>query len=89
MNPLNWDRQALKDYNLLKKRLPPLQKEQLEDRIDCLKGWPPSKWYELRNQEDGTITFQLETDQFIRILGRFEAGEVYITHVHLRTKEGK
>jgi hypothetical protein len=87
LNSLKWDPRALADYNNLKRWLSPLKKEQLEERVDCLKGFPPSKWYELRNQEDGIITFQLETDQFARILGRFEDGVVYITHVELRSKE--
>ena len=79
----------MRDYNNLKRRLSPLQREQLEDRIDCLKEWPPTKWYALRDQEDGTITFQLETDQFAKVLGRFEGGAVYITHVELRSKGGR
>jgi len=83
---LRWDPQALADYNNLKRRLPPLKREQLEERIDSLKEFPPSKWYELRDQEDGIITFQLETDQFAKVLGRFEDGVVYITHVELRSK---
>ncbi len=89
MNPLYWDPQALGDYNSPKRGLSPLKKDQLEERIDCLREWPPSRWYELRNQEDGVITFQMETDQFIRLLGRFEDGAVYITHVELRSKGGK
>jgi|HubBroStandDraft_2_1064218.scaffolds.fasta_scaffold553211_2 hypothetical protein len=80
------DPQALADYHNLKKRLSPLRKQQLDERIDCLREFPPFKWYKLRDREDGTITFQLETDQFARILGRFEDGEVYITHVELRSK---
>jgi hypothetical protein len=86
---LKWDPQALANYNNLKRRLSPVKKDQLEDRVDCLKEWPPSKWYELQDQEDGTISFQLETDQFAKILGRFEDGVVYITHVELRTKGEK
>jgi len=74
------------NYNNLKRRLSPVKKDQLEDRVDSLKEWPPAKWFELRNQEDGIISFQLETDQFAKILGRFEDGVVYITHVELRTK---
>jgi hypothetical protein len=84
---LKWEPQALANYNSLKGRLSPLKREQLEDRIDCLKEWPPAKWYELRNREDGAISFQLETDQFVKILGRFENGAVYIMHVDLRSKE--
>jgi hypothetical protein len=86
LNPLKWDPQALADYHNLKRRLSPLRKQQLDERIDCLREFPPFKWYELRDREDGTITFQLETDQFARILGRFEDGTVYITHVELRSK---
>lgn len=86
MNGLNWDPRALRDYQSLKRRLPPLKKEQLDERINCLRDFPPSQWYELRNREDGTITFQLETDQFARVLGRFEDGAVYITHIELRSK---
>jgi hypothetical protein len=86
MNLLNWDPLALRDYNRLKRRLSPLKREQLEDRIDCLKEFPPSKWYELRNQQDGTITFRMETDQFAMVLGRFENGTVFITHIELRSK---
>lgn len=86
MNPLRWEPQALVNYNNLKRRLSPVKKDQLEDRVDSLKEWPPAKWFELRNQEDGIISFQLETDQFAKILGRFEDGVVYITHVELRTK---
>jgi hypothetical protein len=74
------------NYNNLKRRLSPVKKDQLEDRVDSLKEWPPANWFELRNQEDGIISFQLETDQFAKILGRFEDGVVYITHVELRTK---
>lgn len=83
---MKWDPQALANYNNLKKRLSPLKRDQLDDRIDCLKEWPPSRWYELRNRKDGTISFQLETDQFAKVLGRFEEGVVYITHVELRLK---
>ncbi len=83
---MSWEPKALADYNNLKRKLPPVKREQLEERIDCLKEWPPAKWYELRDQVDGTITFQMETDQFAMILGRFEDGVVYITHVELRTK---
>ena len=89
MNSLKWDPQALANYNNLKKRLSSLKRDQLDDRIDCLKEWPPSRWYELRNREDGTISFQLETDQFAKVLGRFEDGVVYITHVELRLKREK
>jgi mRNA-degrading endonuclease RelE of RelBE toxin-antitoxin system len=83
---LKWDPQALAEYKNLRRRLPPLKKEQLDERIDSLRDFPPARWYELRNQEDGIITFQLETDQFARVLGRFEDGVVYITHVELRSK---
>jgi hypothetical protein len=87
MNPLYWDPEALRDYRRLCGGLPSLRREQLEDRVDCLREWPPSKWYELRDREDGAIAFQLETDQFARILGCFEQGAVYITHVELRSRE--
>jgi len=86
VNALNWDPQALADYQELKRRLPPLKKQQLDARIDCLRDFPPSRWYELRDREDGTVAFQLETDQFAKVLGRFEAGAVYITHVEVRSK---
>jgi len=89
VNSLKWDPQALEHYHHLKRRLSPLKKEQLEERIDGLKEWPPAKWYELRNQDDGVVTFQMETDQFARILGVFEKGVVYITHVELKSKGGR
>jgi hypothetical protein len=89
LNPLMWDPDALANYKSLIRRLPPLKKEQLDERIGVLKEWPPAKWFELRDRVDGTVTFQLETDQFAKVLGRFEDGVVYITHVELRTKGGK
>ena len=86
MNPLKWAPDALADYKRLKGRLSALRREQLDERIDVLKEWPPVKWFDLRSREDGVVTFQLETDQFVRILGRFEDGVVYITHVVMRSK---
>lgn len=89
MTTLVWDRVALNHYNALvdpKKGLPPLQREQLVKRIDALKGWPPSKWYDLRDRADGTIAFQIETDQFLEILGLYEDGVVKITHLELKPK---
>ncbi len=83
---MSWDPQALKVYRRLRSRLPPLKRDLLDDQINRLREFPPSKWYELRHQGDGTITFQLESNQFARILGRFEDGTVFITHVELRTK---
>jgi hypothetical protein len=86
LNPLKWDPIASANYQGLKRRLSPFRKEQLDERIDVLREWPPAKWFELRDREDGTITFQMETDQFAMILGRFEDGTVYITHFELRSK---
>lgn len=86
---LVWDRKALENYNFLidpKKGLPPIQRELLAKRIDALKGWPPSKWFDMRDQTDGTITFQMETDQFVEILGLYENGVVKITHLELKPR---
>ncbi len=86
MNPIKWAPDALANYKSLKGRLSPWRREQLDERIDLLKGWPPAKWFDSRNHEDGIVTFQLESDQFARILGRYEDGVVYITHVEIRSK---
>ena len=88
---LFWDPKAYETYNALmdpQKGLPFLQRVQLTERIDALRGWPPSKWYDLRNRTGGTITFQMETDQFLEILGLYENGAVKITHLTLKTKKG-
>jgi len=86
LNPLKWAPEALVNYKSLRGRVSSLRREQLDERIDVLKEWPPSKWFDLRNHDDGIVTFQLETDQFAKILGRFENGVVYRTHVEIRSK---
>lgn len=90
MSLLVWDPKALDNYKALmdpKKGLSLIQREQLGGRIDVLKGWPPAKWFDLRDQWDGTITFQMENDQFVEILGLYENGVVKITHLELKPKK--
>ena len=91
MTSIVWDPQALKNFKTLmdpKKGLPTFRRELLTARIDALRKWPPSKWFDLRNQKDGRITFRLDSDQFASVLGVFEDGVVKITHVEVKTKGG-
>lgn len=90
MANLVWDPDALKTYRALtdpRRGLPPLRRAQLVERIDALGDWPPDAWYDLRDQRDGAITFRMETDQFLEILGLYEDGVVKITHMELKTKK--
>ena len=89
--PLVWDPKALKNYRILmdpKKDLPPFRRELLDARINALRKWPPSKWFDLRSQRDGKVTFRLDSDQFASVLGVFEDGVVKITHMEVRAKGG-
>jgi hypothetical protein len=89
MAALFWDRKALDNYKTLmdpEKGLAPLQREQLAGRVDALRDWPPARWFDLRDRSDGTITFQIENDQFLGILGLYENGVVKITHLELKPK---
>ncbi len=61
-----------------KNGLTKFQKDLLDQRIDALRWWPPKRWFDLRNQKDGTVTFQLENDQMAEIQGAFVDGVVHI-----------
>ncbi len=95
MAEILWEPEAQKNYKKLmeedpkKGRLHLLQREQLKQRIDALRDWPPKKWFDLRSQADGYITFQTEGDQFVVISGGYEEGAVKITFFEIRKKGRK
>jgi hypothetical protein len=94
INNILWEPEALRNFNSLtnpdpKIGLPFYQRQLLTNCITLLKEWPPEKWFDLRNQKDGLITFQLESDKFAEILGFYENGVVKITHVEIKNTGGK
>jgi hypothetical protein len=95
MTEIIWDREALKNYNRLTdpapkegEALPFYQRQLLANCITLLKDWHPTKWFDLRNQ-DGFITFQLESDKFAEILGFYNNGVIKITHLEIKLERGK
>jgi hypothetical protein len=87
-----WEPEALKVYNQLmdpKKGLALYQRQQLSARVDELKEWPPQRWFFLVNRLDGLITFQLETHQFVEVLGYYHKGVVKVVKVENKRKAGK
>jgi hypothetical protein len=84
---IKWEKKAAGNFKAIMGELPLHRTEQVNEWLDLIRDWPPSKWYQLRD-EGGFIGFRLDNDKFLRILGRFNEteGVVWITHFERKMK---
>lgn len=91
MAEIIWDKEAKANYLSLmdtKMGLPLVKRQQIFDRLEALKNWPPKRWFALRKDEDGLMLFQMDSDQFLMVQGSYHEKKIKITKFELR-KAGK